>query len=235
MKFQKIILLWACIILFNNCKDVVFNNPLDPDASTDSLRVLKVIGTNITGSGDLTFDGEKLWRVTESGRLYALDMETGLVIRSLLSEGTSGVAFLQNIIYLCGNSNQIWTVEPLSGDPLTQISTVELVPLYLAALDDGLLVFDSRTNGFFRYDPELGERDYLFKVSGMAAGGIAVFKGGILATETSTDSVYHFSLAGDLIAAYRSPASGVGGITVDYRDNIYLFTTDGSIYKVSLP
>jgi outer membrane protein assembly factor BamB len=228
-------LLSACIILFNSCKDVVFNNPLDPDASRAALRVLKVMDTTIAGAGDLAFDGEKLWRVSESGRLYALDMETGLVIRSLLTEGTSGVAFLQNIIYLSNDTNRMWAIEPLSGDSLTQISTVELVPRYLAALDFDLLVFDSRSNGFFRYDPERGDSDFLFKVSGMAAGGITVFKGGVLVTETTTDSVYHFTLGGDLVSAYRSPASGICGVTVDYRDNIYLLTTDGAIYKVSLP
>ena len=235
MNFPKIVLLLACIILFNNCKDVLFNNPLDPDASRDALRVLKVVDTTIAGAGDLAYDGEKLWRISETGRLYALDVETGLVIRSLLTEGASGVAFLQDIIYLSNDTNRMWAIEPLSGDLLTQISTVELVPRYLAPLDFALLVFDSRSNGFFRYDPELGRRDFLFKVSGMAPGGIAVFKGGVLVTETATDSVYHFTMGGDLVAAYRSPASGVCGVTVDYRDNIFLLTTDGAIYKVSLP
>jgi len=232
---RKTVLLLACIILFDGCKDIVFDNPLDPDASQAALRVLKVVTTDVTGSGDLAFDGEKLWKVTPTGVLYALDMETGLVIRSFSTDGASGVAFLRDILYLCRDTNQIWVVEPLSGDSLTQISTVELVPRYLAVLEGDLLVFDSRSNGFFKYNPDEGEREFLFKVSGVAAGGIAVFRGGILVAETSTDSVYHYSLAGDVISAYRSPASGINGITVDFQDNIYLFTANGSIYKVSLP
>ena len=52
MKSGKIILISVFIILFNACKDVIFNNPLDPGASKAQFQVIKVISTPVYGPGD---------------------------------------------------------------------------------------------------------------------------------------------------------------------------------------
>ena len=51
----------------------------------------------------------------------------------------------------------------------------------------------------------------------------------------NTDTIYRFTLSGDVINVFSSPAPGVGGLTVDTSDYVYLFMLDGKIYKVSLP
>lgn len=235
MKYRKTALLLGFIILSSACKDVIFNNPLDPDASKEALRLIQVFSTAVSGRGDLAFDGEKIWKISEQGTLFALDMESGITIRSIPFISGSGLAFLQDTFYICDGSNVMQTLDPLSGDLLNQVSTVDLYPLYIAVLDDELILYDQRSSGFLIFNPGTGERERIFQVSGLSPGGIETFRGGILLTDVNTDSIYHFSLAGDVISVYRSPAAGITGITVDDRDYIYLFTLDGQVYKVTLP
>jgi outer membrane protein assembly factor BamB len=233
--FPKTVLVLAFITLFSTCKDVVFNNPLDPNASKEALRLIQVLKSGVSGKGDLAFDGEKIWKISDNGNLYALDMESGLTIRTIPSVYGSGLGFLQDTIYVCDGSNILQTLDPLSGDLLNQVSTTDLYPAYIAIAEGKLLLYDRRSASFLTFEPDTGEAERLFQVSGLSPGGIETFRGGILLTDTNTDSIYYFSYTGGVINVYRSPAAGITGITVDDRDYIYLFTLDGHIYKVTLP
>ena len=51
----------------------------------------------------------------------------------------------------------------------------------------------------------------------------------------NTDSIYRFTLGGEVKDVFTAPASGVSGIAVDGSNYVYLFMIDGKIYKVSLP
>ena len=72
-------------LLLNSCKDIVFNNPLDPDASAEAVQIIKVITTSLSGKGDICFDGEKFWKIENYGSLNAFDMESGTIIRTFTS------------------------------------------------------------------------------------------------------------------------------------------------------
>jgi outer membrane protein assembly factor BamB len=246
VKWVKTISLSVFIIVFSGliglqgCKDIIFNNPLDPDASKDVVQVIRVIETSLSGLGDIAFDGEKFWKIDRSGILTAFDRETGIVIRSFSVEPGSGVGFFNDLIYFCSGyggqeENILYTVDPLSGDILNRLPTRELYPRVLTAVDNGLVLFDVRSSGIFAYDPETGDSFRLFEVSGINIGGIAAYKGGLLITDMNTDSIYRFSLSGEVLTVFSSPASGIGGIAADYSDYVYIFMLDGKVYKVSLP
>lgn len=238
MKWVKIGFISVFIILFNySCKDIIFNNPLDPNASKDVLTIIRVIETDIGGRGDLSFDGEKIWKIDLSGNLVAIDRESGVMIRSFSTDPGTGVSFFRDKIYLCNGEgeNILVSVDPLSGDILNRVSTREIHAAFLTGNTDQLLVFDVRSSGIFEYDPETGDSTRLFEVSGLNIGGIAVYKEGLLISDMNTDTIYRFTLNGDVISVFSSPASGVGGLTVDSSDYVYLFMLDGKIYKVSLP
>ena len=240
MKWVKTVLISVFIILFNffySCKDIIFNNPLDPNASKDVLTILRVIETTLAGRGDLSFDGEKIWKIDLSGKLVAVDRESGIVIRSFSTDPGTGVSFFKDKIYLCNGEgeNILVSIDPLSGDILNRVSTREIHAAFLTGTSDQLLVFDVRSSGIFEYDPETGASTRLFEISGLNIGGIAVYKGGLLISDMNTDTIYRFTLSGDVISVFSSPASGVGGLTVDTGDYVYLFMLDGKIYKVSLP
>ena len=53
MKLRTIAYILVCIFLFNSCRDVIFNNPLDPDASRELLKIIKTLSTNLGGEGDI--------------------------------------------------------------------------------------------------------------------------------------------------------------------------------------
>lgn len=240
MKWVKTALLSVVIILFNSfysCKDIVFNNPLDPNASKDVLTVIRVIETTLAGRGDLSFDGEKIWKIDLSGNLVAIDRESGIVIRSFTTDPGTGVSFFKDKIYICSGEgeNILVSVDPLSGDILNRVSTREIHAGFLTSTNDQLLVFDVRSSGVFEYNPETGDSTRLFEISGLNVGGIALYKDGLLISDMNTDTIYRFGLSGDVINVFSSPASGVGGLTVDTSDYVYLFMLDGKIYKVSLP
>ena len=127
------------------------------------------------------------------------------------------------------------SIDPLSGDVIDRISTVGIYPGYIAAVDDRLLVYDLRSFSFLDYDPASGESIPLFQVTGIEMGGMTVHQGNILFTDTNSNSVYVYSFEGEMLNFYRSPASSTTGIAVDDAQNIYLFTLDGQLYKVSIP
>jgi hypothetical protein len=240
VKWVKTALLSVVIILFNSfysCKDIVFNNPLDPNASKDVLTVIRVIETTLAGRGDLSFDGEKIWKIDLSGNLVAIDRESGIVIRSFSTDPGTGVSFFKDKIYICNGEgeNILLSIDPLSGDILNRLSTREIHAGFLTSTNDQLLVFDVRSSGVFEYNPETGNSTRLFEISGLNVGGIALYKDGLLISDMNTDAIYRFGLSGDVINVFSSPASGVGGLTVDTSDYVYLFMLDGKIYKVSLP
>ncbi|MGE5340036.1 MAG: hypothetical protein ACM3SY_01025 [Candidatus Omnitrophota bacterium] len=220
-----------------SCKDIVFDNPLDPNASKDVVKVIRVIDTALTGAGDITFDGEKFWKINALGDVSAFDMESGITIRSFQIVPGTGIAFLHNVLYLCSGQreNTLYVVDPLSGDIVNRISTRDMYPGYIAAFNNELIVFDVRSSGIFRYDPETGTAVRLFEMAGLTVGGMAVYKNGLLISDGNTHSIYHFSMTGDVIHVFSSPATGIGGIAVDNSDYVYLFMMDGKVYKVSLP
>ncbi len=240
MKWVKTALLSVIIILFNffySCKDIVFNNPLDPNASKDVLTIIRVIETALAGRGDLSFDGEKIWKIDLSGNLVAIDRESGVVIRSFATDPGTGISFFRNKIYICNGEgeNILVSIDPLSGDILNRAATREIQAGFLTAANDRLLVFDVRSSGIFEYDPETGDSTRLFEISGLDIGGIARYKDGILISDMNTDTIYLFDLNGKPNGVFSSPTPGVGGLTVDTSDYVYLFMLDGKIYKVSLP
>ncbi|MCX6581542.1 MAG: hypothetical protein NT166_15315 [Candidatus Aminicenantes bacterium] len=235
------IILFSIIIpaIMTSCKDIAFNNPLDPNASKEVLKIIRVIETPLGGRGDAMFDGEKIWKISLYGDLSAIDRESGAIIRSFSIEPGAGVGFFRDVIYSCNGQgeNILYTVDPLSGDILDRISTRDIYPGYLAAsvADDRLIIYDVRSAGIFSYDPETGGALRLFAASGMSVGGIEVYKGGLLVTDMNTDAIYLFAMNGSVINVFLSPAPGIGGVAVDNSDYIYLFMMDGKIYKVSLP
>jgi outer membrane protein assembly factor BamB len=240
VKWAKIASLSGFIILFNlfySCKDIVFNNPLDPNASKAVLDVIRVLETDLSGPGDIGFDGEKFWKINSFGNLTAFDRESGIVIRTFSSEPGTGIAFLRDKIYLCNGigENVLVSVDPLSGDVINRASTREIQPAFLTAANNRLVVFDLRSSGIFEYDPETGTSSRLFEVSGLNIGGIATYKGGLLITDMNTDSLYRFTFGGDVTDVFTSPASGLGGVAVDTSSYVYLLMLDGKVYKVSLP
>ena len=241
MKWEKIALISVSIIVFsglaglNGCKDIVFNNPLDPNASQDVLTVVRVIETSLGGVGDIEFDGEKLWKISSTGIITAFDRESGIVIRTFSSEPGTGLSFFRDSIYLCSGENILVVIDPLSGDTLNRISTRDLYPGFLTTANGRLIVYDVRSSGIFEYEPDSGNSTRLFEISGINIGGIASYRGGLLISDMNTDSIYRFSLSGQVSDVFTSPAAGVGGLTVDNGNYVYLFMLDGRVYKVSLP
>jgi outer membrane protein assembly factor BamB len=233
----RLVFIVFLVLSSGSCKDIVFNNPLDPNASKDVLKVIRVIDTPLSGAGDLTYDGEKLWKINPFGNLTAFDRESGTIIRSFFTAPGTGVAFFGDTIYIGGNEGQniLVTIDPLSGDILNRVSTRDLYPRFLTAHNGQLLIYDERSSGIFQYDPDSGNAVRLFEISGLNIGGIALYKGGLLISDMNTDSLYRFTLSGEASAVYTAPAAGIGGLAVDNSNNVYLFTLDGKIYKVTLP
>lgn len=224
--------------IFNSCRDIAFNNPLDPNASKEVLKVIRVIDTPFGGRGDATFDGEKLWKINLSGELIAFDRETGTLIRSFLIMPGTGICFSSNVLYLCNGQaeNILYKVDPMSGDILENLSTRNIYPGYLAALTENqLIIYDVRSSGIFSYDPSTGNSIRLFGIAGISVGGIEVYGNSLLVTDMNSGAIYQFTMDGTVMNVFLAPASGIGGVTVDNSDYIYLFMMDGKIYKVSLP
>ncbi len=240
-KYTPWLLLIFLILPVLNCRDVVFNNPLDPQASKDVVRIIRIIDTTLSGPGDMTFDGEKIWKFNPYGTLAAVDRESGTLIRSFSTESGTGVTFFRDIIYLCNGQgeNMLYELDPLSGDVFNRLTMSSIFPGYLAAavLDgaDWLIIYDTRSSGIFRYDPESGDIARLFEVAGLDIGGMETYKDGLLITDSNTDSLYFFDWNGAVKAVYSAPEQGIGGITVDDGNDVYLFMSNGKIYKVTLP
>jgi hypothetical protein len=235
VKLKTIVFVLGFIILSESCKDVIFNNPLDPNASLETPQIVKIISTGLSGTGDINYDGEKCWKINNYGSLNAFDVESGVIIRTISTVPGTGLATLQDKLYICGESNIISSYDPLSGDLIDRISTGDLYPKFLSPMDDRLLLYDLRSLGFYEYEPESGNATPLFQLSGVDIGGMEFFQGGVLFTDVNANSIYYYSLEGEMVNVYLSPATATTGITVDDSGYLYLFSLNGQVYKVSLP
>jgi hypothetical protein len=231
------ITLFSHLILVNFCKDIAFNNPLDPNASKEAAKIIRIIETILSGDGDICFDGEKIWKIDLSGNLTAIDRESGAVIRSFPTVPGSGICFYRGSIYLCNGQqeNLLYVIDPLSTDILNRLSTQNLYPGFITVLDDLLIIYDMRSAGIFEYNPDTGDSNRLFDLSGINIGGLEIYQGDLLITDKNADSIYRFSLNGGIMGVVSSPTTGLSGIAIDGSNYIYLFMLDGNIYKVSLP
>jgi hypothetical protein len=223
------------MFLFNSCQDVIFNNPLDPDASRELLKIIKNISTSLGGEGDITNDGEKLWKISTSGSVNAFDIESGVIIRTLSGITGTGLCIIENQLYVCDGNNILYSYDSLSGDLLDQISTTDIYPAFLSSSEGVIVLYDLRSSSFFRYDPTSGTSEQLFEITGFEIGGMEVFREGILFSDQNTNTIYYYSMDGEMISMYLSPATNTRGLTTDTSDYIYLLTIDGQLYKVSLP
>lgn len=235
MKLKTTVFVLAFIFLFNSCQDVIFNNPLDPDASRELLKIIKTLSTNLSGEGDITNDGEKLWKINTIGSVYAFDIESGVIIRSVSGITGTGICIIDNRLYVCNGSNILYSYDSLSGDLLDQISTTDMYPAFLSSFDGLIILYDLRSSSFFQYDPNSGSTEQLFQVIGFEIGGVEVYGEDILFSDLNTNTIYQYSREGDMINMYLSPATNTRGLTVDSSGYIYLLTLNGQLYKVSLP
>lgn len=237
------ILLLLVLLGCSTCRDVIFNNRLDPNASKEMVEIIRVIDTGLGGKGDLCFDGEKFWKIDGAGNLNAIDRESGAIIRSFPAEPGTGISFFDNMLYFCqGDGNNIlYTMDPLSGDILNRVSTGSIAPAFITSKDNKLIIYDSRSSGIFEYDTETGNLVSLFQVPGINIGGIESFRQGLLITDMNTNSLYYFLWNGTVDNVYSSPAAGIVGVTADTAATtnetsyVYLMMLDGKIYKVQIP
>jgi len=235
VKLKTIVLILVFITIFNSCKDISFNNPLDPNASNESAKLIKIIKTSVSGNGDIDYDDGQIWKATNSGYYYLLDIESGMIIRTIIGKLSSGISTNKGKIYVCTGENNIPVYDSLSGELLKQILTTKIYPKYCAFLNDKLIVFDYRSHSIFNLDIETGEAIRLFEVSGIVVSGLCTYKGGVLIIDNMTDSIYFYSMNGEVSKVFHSPAKNVTGITKNDNNIIFISDINGQIYKVSLP
>ncbi len=233
---KKILLPLVLVILFSSCRDVIFDNPFDPEVSKLEVKVLKVVSTEIRGNGDLCFDGEKIWFSSSDGSLYAVEPESGTVLREIPIGGIpTGLTFFQGLLYVSfGDEGDIVLIDPLAETIINEMPIGERLP-YLITNDGNLLIiYDRRTEAIYTFNQDTGEFQFLFKITGFAPSGMEYSNGDIVIVERNNLSIYVFSLSGEILKSYNSPTNYPGGIAYDPSGYFYLFSTDGKIYKISL-
>jgi hypothetical protein len=237
VKYIKTVWFFLLPVLFNACGDVVYNNPLDPDASRDELRLLRSVPAPVGGGGDMAHDGEKIWKADPAGSLTAIEPLSGTALRTLSPGACSGVAWYQAQLWLCqGQSNLLRIYDPLSGSLVKTVSTGAYFFRYVTVHGSRLIGWDERSGHLVRFDPESGQGEVLFRPGGLVPGGLAVHEDWLLLAEVNSQSVFLFDWSGQVLAVYRSPVQGLSGICVDPRSGtIYLCTLHGTLCQVALP
>lgn len=237
MKSPKTVWFFLLAVLFSGCGDVVFDNPLDPNASRDELRLLRSVGTPAVGEGDIDHDGEKIWKADPSGTLLAVEPLSGTVLRSLNAGRFSGLAWLDGELLVChAQSNLLRSFDPLSGSLVRTIGTGAYFFRLIAAQGRVLIGYDERSGHLVRFDPETGAGQMLFKPGGLNPGGLTVLGDRLLLSEINSQSVFVYDGTGQILAVYRSPVQNIRGICVDPRSQaLYLCTLNGTLSQVQLP
>ncbi len=235
MKLKKIILLSVFIISFNSCKDIIFNNPLDPNASKGVMKTVKIFSTAFKGEGDICFDGEKLWKISPYGRLIAFDIESGAKIRELSVEGGYGISYYNDKIFIGLSYDYLILINSLSGELEQNLLTPNIYFKFITVRQNKIIGFDTKSSYFIEFDLVSYKKRELFNLSGFNIGGISMYGEDIIITEKDTDSVYLFDEQGGVKAVYSAPTNNITGVAVDNNLYIYLASADGKIYKVILP
>ncbi len=231
---KKAVLIFVLILAFSGCRDVIFDNPLDPNVSRLEVKIMKIMDTKLSGNGDLCFDGEKLWFASQDGTLYALDNESGQVLREIPVGGnTSGVTFFEGLLYASLAEGRILLVDPLSGEVVNERPLRDKLPLFITNDGNRLIIYDSRSQGIYYYNDD-GSFEEILKIPGFQPSGIEYWNDRIVIVERGNLSIYLFKLDGQVDKVYSSPTNYPGGITRDSTGYFYLFSTDGKIYKLSL-
>ena len=233
---KKAIFLLVLIIVFDSCRDVIFDNPFDPNASKIEVKILKIIDTTLSGNGDMCFDGEKLWFASENGSLYAINPESGTIIREISVGGTlSGITFFKGMLYVSlGFERTILIIDPLSGDVINERPMGDKIPSLITNDGTYLLIYDSKTQSMFTFDDDTGNFGFMFKLTGFQPSGLEYWEGKIVLVERNSLTLYLFKTDGSVEKSYSCPTNFPGGIARDNIDNFYLFSTDGKIYKILL-
>ena len=235
MKLKRILLLLVFIISFNSCKDIIFNNPLDPNASKGVMKTVKIITTPFSGDGDICYDGEKLWKISPFGKLVAIDLESGTKIREITGYGGYGIIYNKDNLYLASGYDYLTVLNALSGDLEQNLLTSNIYFKFLTVRTDKIIGFDTKSSYFIELNLENYTTKELFLLSGFNIGGIAMYGDDIIITERDSNSVYVFNMSGKVKDVYSAPFTNVCGVAVDNSYNIYLSALDGKVYKVILP
>ncbi len=230
----KVFIVLGLVTVFSQaCRNVIFDNPLDPNASRPELLVVKVVDTEIRGKGGMCWDGEKLWKVAE-GSLFALEPESGSVLKSFpLGNGAVGVAFLNQSLYVAYQDGHIDVVDPVSGTVLDRFSLGEVRPSYIASSQDRLFVFDELSKGLIALTLPGGMQP-LFSLSGFECGGLEGMDGKLAFVEAASLVLYLFEENGRVHSSYDIPPAEPSGLAWDGAF-LYLFSVDGRLYRLSLP
>ncbi len=216
---------------------MVFNNPLDPDASKEELYLLHTVATSTGEEGDIEHDGEKIWKAGIDGSLSAIEPISGTIIRTLTVTPASGVAWFDRLLYVSSpQSNLLRSYDPLSGALIKTHSTGAYQLKLVTSMGNHLAAWDERSGHIVLFNPENGHIESLFNPGGVVPSGLTFYQGTLLLAEISSQSVYRFDLSGYIIGVYRSPLPGLRGICSEVDGQaIYLFTFNGTLARVSLP
>lgn len=217
-------------MLFEGCRDRVFDNPFDPNAEDVFFEVTNTILTPASYPQGLAWDGAMLWNVDGAyGIAYSLDRLSGVQIRALTSPlpGTSGIAYDGQELWVCSEtSSLVYRLNILNGDIQ---KVLDLQKGFFSAVEyalDSLWLADMLTNSVIQVNPETGEILTSFENPGFRVDGLAFDGTHFWISDSSTLTIYRMTSAGDVIQSYLAPGQAPRGLTFD---GYYLWNVDGGL------
>lgn len=226
-------LIFVFSVLWQNCRDRIFNNPLDPDKDDLGYQIVSVVAIGSIIPVDLTFTDDSIWLIDFSGRILSINHNSGNIIRQIDSAKTANG--------ICYDGANIWVNSRGSAEinKLNMINGQVLKTLYLAsgqfyAMDyarDLIYIIDKTTQSVFVINADTGQIVNTISSPSFSLDGICLDEANLWILDAPANTLWQLTQNGQSIAEFQTPDRLPAGLC--YRNGyIWLGDQSGKIYKL---
>lgn len=235
MTRKRSVWIWLlpCSLLASACQERIFNNPRDPNAETGIYELLATLDIQGIIPEDLAFSDDALWVCDISGRIIALNYNSGQLIRELnVNRSVAGIAYDgANLWLTLRDSATIQRVNIVTGALLREL---RLARGDLAGLDwhsDKLYIADRLSNSVLVVDPLTGDIEQTIVHPGFSLDGVAYDGSALWTTDGSQMAIYRYNTITAAITSFIAPDRRPAGLSAS-AGYIWLGDSSGRIYKL---
>lgn len=220
-----------------NCQDRIFNNPLDPDKVDIGYRIDSII-TLAEGLVpiDMTFSGDSLWILDQFSRIYAVNHNSGSIIRRLsITQGSiKGIAYDGSNLWCLDNTqSQIIQINIVNGETLKVMGLPIGDYHSMDYSDNRFYIANHRNSSILVIHRESGENLGNIDYPSLSTDGLATDITYIWTVEASTTRIYRLEkTTPDKQEFFRSPTESPSALC-HFQGSIWCGDKTGSVYKLT--
>jgi len=230
-------LLLILLIIFNYifCADRIFDNPIDPNKEEYGYSIISTIPTGSIIPVDMSFTGDSIWVVSQDGKIYSLNYNSGQIIRVLNYEYQAiGITYDGDEFYINNkNRNLITKVNTVSGSIIQNLYLGEGDFENIDYFNDVIYISERNTNSIYVLDSNTAQVISMVSNRGFSIDGVCYDGEFLWTVDSTTSKIYKISLSGELINQYKAPDKYPCSICY-YNQTFWIGDRSGKIFRIEI-